>query len=230
MPQARMNRSDIISAVREITEMDSADVSDTVINIYLRDGYNRIIELERRWTFLECSFNLTTTAGVGSYAVDDFTADEIREVVSVVDSDDNRLTYVAYDELENAIGETAFASMTTAVPVFYSFWDGEMILFPTPESTATLSVRAYRYPTDWVTDDTQPDGVASFDMALVYYVISRIYQAQEELSTAATYERMYADSVTLARRDLTRPPSSAPVVFAGNKNFRAFRGKTWAGW
>lgn len=105
-----------------------------------------------------------------------------------------------------------------------------MFLFPTPDSAVTFSVRAYRYPTDWVTDNTSPDGVASFDMALVYYAISRIYQAQEELNTAATYERMYADTVTLARRDLTRPPSSTPVVFAGNKYFRAYKGKGWYGW
>lgn len=227
MPQARMNRSNIISAVREITEMDSADVSDTVINIYLRDGYNRIIELERRWTFLECSFNLTTTPNVDEYVVDNFTTDDIREVIAVVDSDGNRLSYVGYDEVEASL---SFASLTSGVPTFYSFWSGKMFLFPTPESAETLSVRAYRYPTDWVTDDTEPDGVASFDMALVYYVISRIYQAQEELSTAATYERMYADSVTLARRDLTRPPSSAPMVFAGNKAFRAYKGRDWTGW
>lgn len=227
MPQARMTRTDIIDAVREITEMDSADVSDTVIDIYMRDGYNRIIELERRWTFLETTFSLTTTVGQEDYTVDDFTADEIREVIAVVDSENNRLHYVGYDDAEETLIDSP---LTTGNPTFYSFWGGKMFLFPTPEEAATLSVRAYRYPTDWVTNDTAPDGVASFDMALVYYVISRIYQAQEELNTAATYERMYSDTVTLARRDLTRPPSSSPMVFAGGKQFRAFKGKDWVGW
>lgn len=226
MPQARMTRSDIVDAVREITEMDANDVSDSIINIYIRDGYNRIIELERRWSFLECSFDLTTVANQDDYTVDDFTTDEIREVVSVVDSDGNRLEYLAYDTAEDAVLET---NLDVGAPAFYSFWGGKMFLFPAPDSVETFSVRAYRYPTDWVTDDTTPDGVASFDMALVYYAISRIYQAQEELNTAATYERMYADTVTLARRDLTRPPSSSPVVFAGGRNIRMFKGKSGYG-
>lgn len=227
MPQARMTRSDIIDAVREITEMDSNDVSDSIIDIYIRDGYNRIIDLERRWSFLECSFNVTTVANQEDYTVDDFTADEIREVIAVVDDENNRLEYVAYDTAEDAIIDS---NLNTGVPTFYSFWGGKMYLFPTPKDASVLSVRAYRYPTDWVTNDTAPDGVVSFDMALVYYAISRIYQAQEELNTAATYERMYADTVTLARRDLTRPPSSAPVVFAGGKNLRMLKGKSGYGY
>lgn len=226
MPQTRMTKTDIINAVREITEMDSSDVSDTVLNIYLRDGYNRIIDLERRWSFLECSFSLTTVAGQDDYTVDDYTADEIREVIAVLDDDGERLTYISYDDAEDVLLDQP---VTTGDPVFYSFWGGKMFLFPTPDSAVTFSVRAYRYPTDWVTNNTSPDGVASFDMALVYYAISRIYQAQEELNTAATYERMYADTVTLARRDLTRPPSSTPVVFAGNKYFRAYKGKAGYG-
>lgn len=224
MPQARMNKTDIISAVREITEMDSADVSDTILEIYLRDGYNRIIELERRWTFLECSFNLTTVDGTGEYTPDDFTTDEIREVVSVVDDENNRLDYVGYDDIEQFYLN---GGLTVGRPLFYTFWDNQILFFPEPNAAYVLKVRAYRYPTDWVTDDTSPDGVASFDMALVYYVVSRIYQAQEELNTAATYERMYSDSVTLARRDLTRPPSSAPVKFAGGSKWRGYRGTDW---
>lgn len=226
MPQARMNKTNIINAVREITEMDSADVSDSVLSIYVRDGYNRIIDLERRWSFLESSFTLTTVVGQEDYTVDDFTADEIREVIAVVDNENNRLSYVSYDDAEDVLIDSV---LTTGIPNFYSFWGGKMFLFPAPETVIPLSVRAYRYPTDWVTNNTVPDGVASFDMALVYYAISRVYQAQEELNTAATYERMYSDTVTLARRDLTRAPSSAPMVFAGNKNFRAFKGKSGYG-
>ena len=227
MPQQRMTKTDIVNAVREITEMDAADVSDTVVEIYLRDGYNRIIDLERRWSFLETTLSLTTTAGQDNYVVNDFTAEDIREVISVMDSENNRLQYISYDAVEETILDTL---LTNGVPSFFSFWDGEMFLYPTPAESDTLTIRAYKYPTDWVSDDVAPDGSASFDMALVYYAISRIYQAQEELNTASTYERMFNDTVTLARRDLTRPPSAAPVVFAGGRQFRAYKGKGGYGW
>ena len=97
MPQARMNLNDIITKVREVTELDSTDVPTSVITMYIRDGYNQIINLERRWSFLECKFNMTTTANVGEYTIDDFTADDIREVISIVDDEGTRLEYISYD-------------------------------------------------------------------------------------------------------------------------------------
>jgi hypothetical protein len=62
MAQVRMTRTDIINSVRAITEMDASDVSDALIQLYIRDGYNRIIDLERRWNFLEVSFTFNTVA------------------------------------------------------------------------------------------------------------------------------------------------------------------------
>lgn len=48
MAQTRLTKADILQAVRDITELDSTDVPDSLLTLYLRDGYNRIIDLERR--------------------------------------------------------------------------------------------------------------------------------------------------------------------------------------
>lgn len=225
MPQARMNLNDIITKVREVTELDSTDVPTSVITMYIRDGYNQIINLERRWSFLECKFNMTTTANVGEYTIDDFTADDIREVISIVDDEGTRLEYISYDEAEDL-----FLDVTAPIkrPIMYSMWAGKIYLFPKPNAVYTATVRAYRYPNDWVTAGTTVDGPASFDIPLVYYAISRIYQSQEELQTAMKYEQSFAEAISMARRDLTRPPSNSPVVFAGGSRKRLLRGSDWS--
>lgn len=225
MAQVRMTRSDIISSVRAITEMDAADVSDAVIQLYIRDGYNRIIDLERRWNFLEVSFSMTTTADQQAYTINDFTAHDVREVVSILDQDNVRLDYISYDVAEEQflVSEESFSD-----PQFYSMWADQIHLFPVPSSVITLLVRGYRTPNDWVTDNTIVDGPDAFDIPLVYYAVSRIYQAQEEAQTAAIYERSFADAIALARRDLTRPPSAAPVVLAGGPRIRRWRGSDWS--
>lgn len=225
MPQARMSLNDIITKVREVTELDSSDVPTSVITMYIRDGYNQIINLERRWNFLECKFSMTTTAGVGEYTIDDFTTDEIREVISIVDDEGTRLEYISYDEAEDL-----FLDVTTPIkrPIMYSMWAGKIYLFPKPNAVYNATVRAYRYPEDWVTAGGNVDGPAVFDIPLVYYAVSRIYQAQEELSTASKYEQSFAEAISMARRDLTRPPSNAPVVFAGGSKKRLMRGSDWS--
>jgi hypothetical protein len=192
--------------------------------MYIRDGYNQIINLERRWSFLESKFQMTTTANVSEYNIDDFTTDDIREVISIVDDEGTRLEYISYDEAEDL-----FLDVTTPIkrPIMYSMWAGKIYLFPKPNAVYTATVRAYRYPNDWVTTATTVDGPASFDIPLVYYAVSRIYQSQEELQTAIKYEQSFAEAISMARRDLTRPPSNSPVVFAGGSRKRLLRGSDW---
>jgi hypothetical protein len=224
MPQTRLTKANSLQAVRDITELDSGDITDSLLSLYLRDGYNRIIDLERRWPFLEVSFTLTTTANQQAYTVNNFTADDIREVISVVDPNNIRLAYIDYDE-----AEAQFLTPATPVgrPTFFSFWAGQIHFFPRPTAAYALTVRAYRHPNDWVTAATYPDGPDSFDLPLVYYVTSRVYQFQEEIGMAQEYERSFADAISLARRDIMRPESYSPVVLAGGKGIRRWKGSDW---
>lgn len=225
MAQTRLTKVDILDTVREITELDADDVSDAVMELYLRDGYNRVIDLERRWPFLEVSFTLTCVAGQQAYTINDFTADDIREVISIVKPNSLRLSYLDYDE-----AETQFLAVETPVgrPTFFSFWNNQIHLFPKPTENYELTVRAYRYPNDWVTSDDEPDGPAGFDLPMVYYIISRIYHSQEEVGMAQEYERLFADAISLVRRDLTRPESYSPVVLAGGRAIRRWKGTDWS--
>lgn len=224
MAQTRLTKAEILQTVRDITELDSTDVPDSLLTLYLRDGYNRIVDLERRWPFLEVSFTLTTVADQQSYTVNDFTAHDIREVISVVDPNNIRLSYIDYSE-----AEAQFLTPATPVgrPTFFSFWADQIHFFPRPTEAYALTVRAYRHPTDWVTAGTTPDGPDGFDLPLVYYVVSRVYQSQEEIGVANEYERSFADAISLARRDIMRPQSYSPVVLAGGKGIRRWKGTDW---
>lgn len=224
MPQTRLTKASILQTVRDITELDTDDVSDALLTLYLRDGYNRIIDLERRWPFLEVKFNMTTTPNVSEYTIDDFTADEIREVISILDPENVRLEYIDYDQAEESL---LMPVTPQGRSVFFSFWADKVYLFPTPTEVDTLTVRAYRHPTDWVTANTYPDGPDGFDLPLVYYIVSRVYQSQEEMNTAREYERSFIDAIGLVRRDLMRPESYSPMVFAGGKNIRRWKGRDW---
>jgi|LauGreDrversion2_3_1035106.scaffolds.fasta_scaffold07961_2 hypothetical protein len=225
MAQVRMTRTNIIDSVRAITEMDASDVSDAVLQLYMRDGYNRIIDLERRWNFLEVSFTMNTVTNQQAYTINDYTAYDMREVISILDTDNARLNYISYDVAEE---QFLITEQEYSDPLFYSMWADQIHLFPTPSSVIPLTIRGYRTPDDWVTNNTTVDGPDAFDIPLVYYVVSRVYQAQEEAQTASIYERSFSDAIALARRDLTRPPSATPTILAGGPRIRRWKGTDWS--
>ncbi len=208
MAMVRLTLSDIRSKVREITDVTTSDVSDGLMDLFIRDGYNRIIDLERRWPFLEVSFTLTTVLNQTEYTINDFTTHDIREIASVVDPDHVRLDFISYE-----IAEETFETSDSASgrPMFVAYWADKIHIFPKPDGVHTLNVRAYREPTDWITAAGSPDGPEAFDLALVDYGAARVYKMQEAFAASQEFERSFNDTVSFARRDIMRPETYAPL-------------------
>ena len=98
-----MNLTEIRSKIREIVDLDAQDVSDTLLNMYIKDGFERIIALERRWPFYQKTFDLSTVEDQRAYAINTVGDGNLREITSVVDTSTtgNRLEYISYDDAES---------------------------------------------------------------------------------------------------------------------------------
>jgi len=208
MAMARLTLSDIRSKIREMADVSSADVSDGLLNLFVRDGYNRVVDLERRWPFLEVSFSFNTVAGQIAYTIDDYTDDDIREIVSIVDPNHVRLEFLSYELAEETFSTS---DVSSGRPMFVAYWAGQIHIFPQPDGNYPLNVRAYREPEDWITSGSQPDGPEALDLALVDYGVSRVYKMQEAFGAAQEFERSFNDTVSFMRRDVMRPEAYAPI-------------------
>lgn len=222
---SKLTPADIRSAVRSIMDLDATDLPDSIINLYMRDGYQHIINLERRWRFLEHSFSFNAVVGQRSYNIDQITAQPLREIISIVinDTTGNRLELVSFDEAESRY---TGALDTPNRPLFYAVWNDQLHLFPKPDYPYVLNVRAYRDPIDWVTGNTYVDAAESLHFPIVYYIVSRVYQTQENMQMAQMYKQSFDETVSIARKDLTRPDSAAPLVLSGGKTGH----RTYKGW
>ena len=199
--------------VRDIVDLDADDLPDSLLNLYIRDGYYRILDLEKRWAWLETTFTFNTVQDQRAYSIAAFTADPISQVVSVVDNVGvgARLDMIGYDMAE----ETYIGSYdTSGDPLFYAVWNGNIHLFPKPNNARTLSVRAYREPIDWQTTGGAVDASPSLHFPLVYYACSRIYQKLEDAQMAAVYKQAFDEGVQLARANITKPTSHGQLVMA----------------
>jgi len=226
MAYQTMTASDLRTTVREITDLDIEDLPDSLLNLYLRDGYYRILDLEKRWVFLEKSFTFNTVAEQRAYEIDNFTSDPISQIVSIVDESGIGLSLdmVPYD-----MAETTYVGSydTSGDPLFYSIWEGSIHLFPKPNNVRVLKVRGYREPIDWVGEDDVVDASASLHFALVYYACSRVYQRLEDTVMAAEYKRSFDEAVLLASKNIQKPFSHAHMrLSAGQTKSRP----TFNGW
>lgn len=207
--------AELIAFVRSITDLDETDLPSSLVVSYMRDGFDRIINLERRWPFYETSYTLSTVSGQRDYAVASIGSGNLREVISLVDDTNlgNRLRLVSVDEAE-AVWNGNFDSPSR--PLLYAEWGNNIKLYPKPDDVYSLSVRGYRKPSYiWTSDTSQEiDCDDSLHHAIAYYAVSQSYKRQEDSEMSAVYKQSFDEAVSLARADLMRAPSSRPMVFA----------------
>lgn len=221
-----MTATALRQTVRDITDLDAEDLPDSLLNLYLRDGYYRILDLEKRWPWLEKSFTFNTVAEQRAYTISAFTADPMAQIVSIVDNTNVglRLDMVGYD-----MAETTYVGSydTSGDPLFYAVWEGKIHLFPKPNNVRTLTVRGYREPVDWITSEGYVDASANLHFPLAYYACSRVYQRLEDTVMAQEYKRSFDEGVSLARENISKPTSHAHLrLNAGQTSGRP----TFNGW
>lgn len=208
--------AELVTLVRDIIDLQEADLPISLIRSYLRDGYDRVINLERQWPFLETSTTFNTVVNQREYPISGIGSGTLREVVSMVDTSisGNRLRMIALEDAERIWS----GSLDTAArPMYFVEWNNIQFLYPKPDAVYTINVRGYRKQTyTWITDTSlQVDCDDRLHTALAYYALHKAYQRQEDAEMAAIYKQSFDESVTLARRELMRVTSARPAILSG---------------
>lgn len=207
--------ADLIAFVRDITDLDEADLPSSLIRRYMQDGFDRIINLERRWPFYETTHTLNTVASQRDYAISAIGTGNLREVISVLDNSTsgNRLGIISMDEAER-VWHGSFD--TPSRPLFYAEWGEVIKLYPKPDTVYPLTIRGYRKPTyEWVNDTSlSPDCDDRLHTAIAYYAVAQSYKRQEDNEMHNAYKQSFDEAVGLARKELMRPPSHRPMVMS----------------
>lgn len=216
MAYSSMTAADIKSAVRTITDLDTDDLPDAILDLYIRDGFYRILDSEKRWTFLEFSFDFITQTGVRTYDLETIATEPLGQVISIVDNTNigYRLDMIGYDEAERTYSGVYD---TTGDPLFYAIWGGAIHLYPKPSNSRTLVCRGYREPFDWQTEGGEVDAVPSLHFPLVYYACSRVYQQLEDAGMADMYKRAYDEGLAMAIKNAVTPNSHNPMILSHGK-------------
>ena len=217
-----MSLADVRTMVRNISDLDSVDLPNTIIDNAVKEAFQRIIALERRWPKYQETYTFNTVASQRPYTIS--TIGDIREVISLVDTSSagSRLTMIPYDNAEDIwLGNTDVPSR----PYFYAIWDAQLHLYPKPDAVYAITLRAYRNPVyTWLTNTSEAIEIDEwFHILLAYFVLARVYQRQEDPELSAMYLRSFEEGVAMARRDLMKTPSARPLLMSGGRQYPTMR-------
>ena len=226
-----LNISQLRSLVEDITSLQIGngtgdDISQDLVDTYIREGFQRIISLDDRWPYFQASYSLSTVNNQRAYTtgftrtapstVTNLTFDDIFEIISVTNETDagNQLIYI-----DNFRAETVWVGTNdiAGIPSYFSLWAGQLQLWPKPDDVYTLTIRGYREPSyAWLTDTGQNvDLDDEFHIMLINFVVSRCFQFQEDPQMAQVYMQHFDTGVSLSRANLTAPNSNQPLILSG---------------
>ena len=217
-----MSLADVRLMVRNISDLDTTDVPNSIIDDAVKEAFQRIVALERRYPKYQETYTFNTVVNQRVYTIS--TIGDIREIISLVDTSDagSRLTMIPYDNAEDIwLGNTDVASR----PYFYALWDAALHLYAKPDAVYTITVRAYRNPVyTWLSNTSEAIDLDEwFHVLLAYYALGRVYQRQEDPELSAMYIRSFEEGVALARRDLMKTPSARPLIVSGGRQYPTMR-------
>lgn len=204
----QLTLQDIRTQVRDTLELDSTDIPDGILDLFVQEGFDRIARDHSRWTFYEDDFEFTTVAGQRAYAFEDI--DPTLASVDGIEHDSWMCMPIAH---QLAQGQYA-GSTVTGTPTNFSIWHGKLHLWPTPDGELTVSVRGYREPADWIASGSgaTPDVPTEFHPLIVLWALHRAYLQQDDQASGQMLRQMFNEQFKVLREDYLRTYTAEPSI------------------
>ena len=181
-----MNLGEMMTVVRDQAQTDSVDAPDGLLTFYARSAYQDIQSRVSQWPHLRESFVTSTVAGTPNYAFATFAPNTMEYIVSAT-VPDHVLWPMSRDEYRAVTRD----STSTGTPTHYMVDGGVVWLWPTPATATSLSLSGYSFFTEWPSGVAEPDLPRGFDSAIVFFMMARYYQSQEDVELYQQYMRDY---------------------------------------
>lgn len=200
------------------------DITIDLVNSFIKEGFQKIYNLTTRFPYYQSTLGFTTVANQRGYAqfgqilpsLATKSITDMNQVISVVNNTNagNALIYLDQFKAESLwVG----SQDTSGIPAYFTIWANQVNLYPKPDQAYSITIRAFRRPLlTWLSDVNLPIDISpDMQLPLVNYVMSRIYQFQEDPEMSAVYNRQFEQEVALVQGNLTAPNNNQPLIMSG---------------
>jgi len=220
------------SWLREYGQVDTADVSDTMIDTWLKEGVRVVAQARADWPHFEAIGTITTADGTASYAFPTNTDggssnSTFRSIVSV-QAPNWYLGWIGHREAQEQY--LASSGSNEGVPLFWSTWGSKIYLWPVPDAIYTLNVRGYRKLYTWYASAAStPDLPDEFEDALQEWLLVKFYLQQNDSDMATNHRRNFEFLLEQIAHDQVRGPQF-PIVLNGGRRREPLRPPIFPWW
>jgi hypothetical protein len=216
-----LNKQELRDAVRAQLEVDDEELPDSRLDLYLADAFQRTIQQERKWPFLEMEWTL----GIPEGEPETIPAD-LAGIDHVYMVGQDQLRFLDHGFAEENYGRDGSVGHSR----FYSVRNGKVYLWPAPfEDDVELLITGWRKPTDFFTADAgaEPDCDSRLHIPLIWAACALAQLANEDEVLDQSYVQKWEQGVVAARNDIMRPdPARARILHGGIAKIRT----RYGGW
>lgn len=203
-----MQLIDMRTAVRTHLELDEDDLPNSLVDGYLREAFQRTIQREQRWPFLENDWS------VSALTVGKFDMPTDLGGLAEVSYNGAVLVHISHNLATQTFGRDD--TPTAGQPRYFSIWGQQIHVWPLLDVGETIRLRGWRLPTEFASpssaSSSEPDCDPRLHLTLVHYAISRVYAQQEDEVLERTHLDSWNRGVELARVDIMRSIYSDPLI------------------
>jgi hypothetical protein len=196
--------------VRAQLDADSDDLPDTLIDVWVREGWRFCVNRKRRWAFYASQWSFTIgPEGDARVPLESLGTPENSPLeIEAVLAEAKPLRWVGPTQGIDRFGEQR------GEPAHWTQLLNGLVVLPLPNRERTFLALGYRKPVDWVADggsatsDLPPD----FDDVILNWSVGRAFQRQEDGDLGV----MHLDQAEVLLRTLerrwTKHAVSAPLI------------------
>lgn len=205
-----MNLGELRQAVRDQVDQDETDLPNTRLDGYIREGYERIIQMEDRWPFFEQTWTQAILA-----QQETFTLPVTAAVITAIRSEHERFYLIDHRDGEDFFNFDPSPGRTC----YWSRVGNTAFLWPPTDTGITLVLRGFRLPTDWIAGGagSEVDADERLHWPIVNYALSRVYIQQEDEVLSAQYLNDFREGAALAHEAVMRPWMNESLVLGGGR-------------
>jgi len=188
-----MNYSELLSNVRNYTEVGSEVLSDSIIDIFIVNTENKVqkqLDLDAFRKFATSSFT------VGSPFItlpDDF---DLERGVQIVDTATNDRTWLEQRDTTFIDEYNVDRINNTGKPRYYANWDQNTFIFaPTPDAAYTIELWYNKTPDRLSSTNTTTWLSTNAPEILIYGVIAEAFSYLKNPTFVQLYEQKYSQAV-----------------------------------
>lgn len=195
-------------------DVDSTDLPDGVLNVYLQEAFDRTMAMTNQWPRAETTWVLSLLPGnVSATMPPDMNVPSILSVLAV--DRGYRLSFINHEKAEQ--NYTPLYNAADGNALYWSTWGDQMYLWPRLSKAAPYDVvvRGHRQPV-WTNGASDiPDLDPRLHVTLCYFALSLAYAQQEDDVLEAAYMARWSRDLGQQMKTIMEPQHARPLVMHG---------------